>query len=56
MIHRPDLAHLAEGDVRQIDGRTMRHVGDGRFVPAEPDTLAKRFANDEGLQDLHRVA
>jgi hypothetical protein len=48
MIHRPELAHLSEGDVRQIEGRTMRHLGEGRFVPVDADLLVKRFANDDG--------
>ena len=48
MIHRPDLAANPEDAVIHVDGRPMRHVGEGRFVPAQlapanDETLAKRF-------------
>ena len=48
MTLRPDLAANPAGAVVYIDGRPMRHMGEGRFAPAQTqpaaeETLAKRF-------------
>lgn len=47
MILRPDLAANPEGAVVYVDGRPMRHLGGGRFAPAQAasagDLMAKRF-------------
>lgn len=55
MITRPDLAHLAHGETRMIDGVLMRHMGDGRFHPAAVfgEPILKRFDSNEG-EMLHR--
>ena len=46
MMHRPDLADRPVGEVLIMEGRPMRHVGEGCFLPVEP--IMKRFAPDEG--------
>ena len=52
MTQRPDLSDLPEGALREIGGRQMRHVGDGRFVLAE-QPMFKRFGVDDE-EPLHR--
>ncbi len=49
------MRKLEVGAVVVMDGRKMRHLGDGQFEPVpEPETLAKRFGADE-YEPLHRV-
>ena len=46
---------LPIGEVIEIEGRKMRHVGGGRFEPVEVcELLTKRHDSNEG-EALHKV-
>jgi hypothetical protein len=49
-------AHLKVGEMMQINGQWMRHLGSGLFEPATPQPLEKRFDTSDSGPLIRRDA